>query len=144
MDKIKSDSEKLKGQHLKFRMQMENFSSEMDEVDNKLSEQELKCYMNGDEICMTHFENYLLAYLETKRKIDKQQMLKNRSCWSSIPYSLRPKGEFEWDIKSEEGLKEYQKFFECSRSYYENMIIGIKEQADLKKAILKKLLAFKH
>ena len=142
MDKLKSEGEKLKGLHHKFKFKIRNFIKELKGMDEKMNELEIKCYMHGDDTCISHYDNFLLALLEVKRKMERETVFKRKNCWDMIPYSLRPKNEFEWDIKSSDTLNAYQKFYECSKTSNESIVKLFQDHFDLEKSMLKKLAEF--
>ena len=142
MDKIKSEADRITGMHQRFKIQMDNFSNDIIEIEKKTDELEMKFYLNGNDVCISHYDNYLLASFELTRKMDKERILKNQNCWAVVPFSFRPPTEFQWSVKSAEALSEYKKFFECAKGYNERIVSLYKEKADLKKNIMKKLIEF--
>ncbi|OMJ78908.1 hypothetical protein SteCoe_21178 [Stentor coeruleus] len=122
MDKIRNEGESLNGLHTKFKIIMTNYNNELTNSDNEISELELKCYMYGDEICIAQYDDYLIGNMNLTRKMDELVIEKERKCWSVIPYSKRPTGEFDWKFESMESINEFKKFYQCSKPYNEKIL----------------------
>ena len=143
MEKIKTEGDKISGQHLRYQMLFDKVADELSQLEKTITKQEMNCYMHGSELCLTHYDNYLLANLELNRQIDKLEKEKEKSCWTVIPFSLRPKSEFDWNVKTGDVLDQYKKYYECASPFYDKYLTLMKEKTDLKKSLMKKFEEFK-
>lgn len=141
--RIFKESEKIRGPHHRFRVLINKCTNELRKFKKEVFKKELDCYMNGTDECMDEVNEIFLREIELQRKIEISRMEKNKNCWSVIPFALRPKDEFDWDIKTDEHLAEYKKFYACSKPFYEQNLSHIQDQRDLKKEIQRRLINFK-
>ena len=139
LDRLKKESEGIKAHMWKIRTQMNKLNQEIHEKHDDLDEMDEKCFKNGDKTCISHIDGYLVALNSILRKNFKAKMDKNNDCFEKVTYSLRPNDEFQWDIKSQESLNEYKKFFECARPYYEEGISYLYDELSLTTQVHKKL-----
>lgn len=139
MDKIRAEGERVNGLHMRFYNKLISFSDQLSDMDLGINENEQLCYRNKNELCLSHYDNYLLANMELTRKMDKLILDKNTQCWNTILYSLRPEGEFEWNVKSQETLDSLKKFYECTKPFNEKLLQFYNEKLTLRNNIMKTL-----
>jgi CMP-N-acetylneuraminic acid synthetase len=139
MEKIIAEGAKIKSQQYEYYTLFQKVFTELSQLESSLTKQEMDCYMNKNELCLTHYDNFLLASLDLDRKNDKLEKEKEKSCWSVIPFSLKPKSEFDWNVKTVEVLDQYKKYLQCATPFYDKSLHLLQEKADLKKSLLKKV-----
>jgi hypothetical protein len=139
MDKIRAEGEKIYGLHMRYQTQMISFSEQLSDIDTSINQNEQICYRNKNDLCLSHYDNYLLANLEVTRKMDMVMLDKETQCWNTLPYSLRPEGEFEWNIKSQETLDAFKKFYECTKPLNEKLLQLYHEKFTLRNNIMRTL-----
>lgn len=141
--RIWRESEKIRGPHHRYRVLINKCAKELKKFKKEVFKKELDCYMNGTDECMDEVNEVFLKELDLQRKIEITRMEKAQKCWSVLPFTQRPKDEFDWDIKTSDQLSEYKKFFACSEPFYKQNLSHIQDQRDLKKEIQRRLINFK-
>jgi hypothetical protein len=142
LDRINKEAEAVQSEMWRMRTQMQNLSGEISEMQEKLDSIDMKCYENTNNTCLAHLDGYLVALNAILRLNVKSRNEKDTHCWLKVPYSLRPKDEFRWEVKSQEGLDELKKYFNCARPYYEMGITQLFDELSLKKQVHKKISGF--
>ena len=139
LNRIKKEEEQLKATLWKYESQVNNILEESENFHKIFSEIEIDCQEKKNQTCLNFYDSYLIALNSIKRKIYKFNIDSDKKCFEPIPYSLRPKQEGGWDVKSQEGLVELRKFVQCSEPYYKEVIGYFYDELSLRKEVDRKL-----
>jgi hypothetical protein len=137
--KFDKEAEAIYSEMWKIKTQLINLNNEIRIKENELKNIDMKCYAEKNNTCLAHLDGHLIALNAMKRLNIKSREEKDRNCLDKVPYSFRPKDEFKWVIRSQEGLDEMKKYFECARPYYEMGITHLFDELSLNKRVHKKV-----
>lgn len=139
---IKKEEDQLKATLWKYKSQINNIYNESEDLQEKLNDIEIECLERNNQSCLNYIDGYLVALNAIKRKIFKAKYDMDSQCFETIPYSLRPIEESEWDNKSQESLNEFKKYVRCSEPLYRQVLTHFHEELSLKNEVNKKLSEF--